>query len=211
MTETSIVSLFLAGILPGILLLLIFSLHAIYTNRAMPVEPINWPEVRAALRDGIWAALFPVTLLGGIYSGFYSPTEAAAAALAYALVVELLIHRDMNLRDYYDVVAETAKLGGALFPLIAVALSLNLILTVYRVPDQLVMLSEIFISNPVVFLIVANLLLLAVGAVMTTNEAILILAPLMLPIAQSFGFSPVHFGIMMTVNLEIGFLPPPWD
>lgn len=96
-------------------------------------------------------------------------------ALAYALVVELLIHRDMNLRDYYDVVAETAKLGGALFPLIAVALSLNL--TVYRVPDQLVMLSEIFISNPVVFLIVANLLLLAVGAVMTTNEAILILAP----------------------------------
>lgn len=208
-TETSIVSLFLAGILPGILLLVIFTIHAIYTNRSMPVQPFDWSEVGASLRHGVWAALFPIILLGGIYSGFYSPTEAAAVALAYALVVELLFHRDMGLRDYFDVVAETAKLGGALFPLIAVALSLNLILTEYRVPDQLVTLAEVYIGNPIVFLIVANLLLLAVGCVMTTNEAILILAPLMLPMAMAFGFSPVHFGIMMIVNLEIGFLTPP--
>lgn len=208
-TETSIVDLFLAGALPGLLLLTLFALHAIWTNRAMPVTALDWHELGAACRDGIWAALFPVILLGGIYSGFYSPTEAAAVALAYALVIELLVHRDMTLRDYFEVVAETAKLGGALFPLIAVALSLNLILTEYRAPEHLVHLAEAWIGHPVVFLIVANLLLLAVGCVMTTNEAILILAPLLLPMAVAFGFSPVHFGVMMIVNLEIGFLTPP--
>lgn len=208
-TETSIVDLFLAGVLPGLVLITLMILWTIWTNRNQPAKPMDWAELGAALKSGIWAALFPVILLGGIYTGIYSPTESAAVALAYAMVIEFFIHREMNLRDYFGVVTETAKLGGALFPLIAVALSLNLILTEYRVPAQMVELAQVYIDSPLAFLLMVNLLLLAVGAFMTTNEAILILGPILMPVASAYGFHPVHFGIIMIVNLEIGYLTPP--
>ncbi|WP_319825959.1 TRAP transporter large permease [Thalassovita sp.] len=208
-TETSIVDLFLAGILPGLLLIGLMIVYAVWANRHQPPQRMDWAELWAASRDGIWAALFPVILLGGIYSGYYSPTESAAVALVYALSIEFFLHREMNLAGYFRVVTETAKLGGALFPLIAVALSLNLILTEYRVPAQMVELAEIWIDNPLAFILIVNLLLLIVGAFMTTNEAILILAPILMPVAQAYGFHPVHFGIIMIVNLEIGYLTPP--
>ena len=208
-TETSIIDLFLAGIMPGIVLVALMTAYAIWANRHQPAQKMDWGELRIALREGIWAALFPVILLGGIYSGYYSPTESAAVALIYALVIEFFVHREMTLRKYFNVVTETAKLGGALFPLIAVALSLNLVLTEYRAPAHMVDLVSAWIDNPIAFLVVINLLLLAVGAFMTTNEAILILGPILMPVAQAYGFHPVHFGIIMIVNLEIGYLTPP--
>lgn len=208
-TETSVVDLFLAGVLPGLVLISLMTGYAIWANRHQKAQRMNWAELRVALREGIWAALFPIILLGGIYSGFYSPTESAAVALIYALVIEFFVHREMTLAKYFNVVTETAKLGGALFPLIAVALSLNLILTEYRVPAQMVELISAWIDSPLAFIMIVNLLLLVVGAFMTTNEAILILAPILMPVAQAFGFHPVHFGIIMIVNLEIGYLTPP--
>lgn len=208
-TETSIVDLFLAGIMPGMVLITLMTAYAIWANRHQPAQKMDWGELRVALREGIWAALFPVILLGGIYSGYYSPTESAAVALVYALVIEFFVHREMTLQKYFNVVTETAKLGGALFPLIAVALSLNLVLTEYRVPALMVDLVNAWIDSPIAFLVVINLLLLAVGAFMTTNEAILILGPILMPVAQAYGFHPVHFGIIMIVNLEIGYLTPP--
>ena len=208
-TETSIVDLFLAGIIPGLVLVALMTAYAIWANRNQPAQKMDWRELRLALREGVWAALFPVILLGGIYSGYYSPTESAAVALVYALVIEFFIHREMTMQKYFNVVTETAKLGGALFPLIAVALSLNLVLTEYRVPAQMVELVSAWIDSPIAFLVVINLLLLAVGAFMTTNEAILILGPILMPVAQAYGFHPVHFGIIMIVNLEIGYLTPP--
>lgn len=208
-TETSIVDLFLAGVIPGLVLIGLMTIYAIWANRNHPAQPMDWTELALALKQGFWAALFPVILLGGIYSGFYSPTESAAVALIYALVIEFFIHREMTLRSYFKVVTETAKLGGALFPLIAVALSLNLILTEYRVPAQIVEFASAYIDSPVAFLLIVNLLLLVVGAFMTTNEAILILGPILMPVAQAYGFHPVHFGIIMIVNLEIGYLTPP--
>ncbi|MCE8556559.1 TRAP transporter large permease [Ruegeria pomeroyi] len=208
-TETSVVDLFLAGVLPGLVLIVLMTSYSIWANRKQPAQKMDWQELRIALREGIWAALFPVVLLGGIYSGYYSPTESAAVALVYALFIEFFVHREMTLKGYFNVVTETAKLGGALFPLIAVALSLNLILTEYRVPAMMVDLVSAWIDSPLAFILIANLLLLAVGAFMTTNEAILILAPILMPVAQAYGFNPVHFGIIMIVNLEIGYLTPP--
>ena len=208
-TETSIVDLFLAGLLPGLVLISLMMAYAIRANRNHLAQKADWGELGAALRHGIWAALFPIILLGGIYSGYYSPTESAAVALVYALFIEFFIHREMTLAKYFNLVMETAKLGGALFPLIAVALSLKLILSEYRVPAQMVELVGLWIDGPLAFILVVNLLLLAVGAFMTTNEAILILAPILMPVAQAYGFHPVHFGIIMIVNLEIGFLTPP--
>lgn len=208
-TETSIVDLFLAGIGPGMLLVLLFSAYSIWHNRKLPTLPFDKVEMLSALRHGIWAIMMPVILLGGIYSGYFSATESAAVALFYSVVIEVFVHREMQLSDFRGVVLDTAKLGGALFPLLAVALSLNLVLVEHRIPGQMVVLVQEWFSSPVAFIIAVNLLLLAVGAVMTTAEAILILAPLLAPVAAAYGFDKVVFGIIMIINLEIGYLTPP--
>lgn len=208
-TETSIVDLFRAGVGPGLLLVGLFAVYSVIANRKMATARFSMRGLIESLRHGVWALMMPVILLGGIYSGFFSPTEAAAVALVYAVIIELLVHREIALRDLKDVVLEAAKLGGALFPLIAVALSLNLILIENRVPDQMVDLVDDWITSPVTFIIMVNLLLLAVGAFMTTAEAILILGPILAPMAVFYGFDKVVFGVIMIVNLEIGLLTPP--
>jgi len=153
--------------------------------------------------------LMPVILLGGIYSGYFSAIEAAAVSLAYALVVESLIHREFTLRDFYGVLLEASKLGGTLFPLLAVALSLNLVLTEHQVPGILVEMMKGVTESPLIFMLVVNVLLLIIGCLMTSGEAILILGPLLAPLAVAFGYDKVMFGIIMIVNLEVGFLTPP--
>ncbi len=207
-TETSITDLFVAGIGPGLLILGVFALHAMWVNRRAPTQPFELALLARALREGVWALLMPVILLGGIYSGYFSAIEAAAVSLVYALAVETFIHREMKLRDFYDVVLDASKLGGTLFPLLAVALSLNLVLTEHRVPLMMVEVMKGWIDSPLVFMLLVNLLLLAIGCLMTSGEAILILAPMLAPLAAAYGFDKVLFGIIMIVNLEIGFLTP---
>ncbi len=208
-TETSVTDLFASGFGPGILLTIALSAYSIWFNRAMPKAAFDLAEFRIAFREGIWAAMMPVILLGGIYSGYFTATEAAAVALAYSLAVEIFVHRELKAGDFYNVVLETSKLGGSLFPLIAVALSLNIILTEHRVPQSLVNLMQGYISSPLMFMILVNLLLLVVGCLMTTGEAILVLAPLLAPLAESYGYNKVLFGLIMILNLEIGYLTPP--
>lgn len=208
-TESSIVDLFRAGVGPGLLLVLLMVIYSVAANRHMPTVPFSWKALEEAMRRGIWALLMPIILLGGIYSGLFSPTEAAAVALMYSVVIELAVHREIRFADLKAVVLDAAKLGGALFPLIAVALSLNLILIENRVPDLMLGFVDGWITSPVTFIITVNVLLLAVGAMMTTAEAILILAPILAPIAAVYGFDKIVFGIIMIVNLEIGLLTPP--
>lgn len=208
-TESSIVDLFRAGVGPGLLLVLLMVIYSVAANRHMPTVPFSWKALEEAMRRGIWALLMPIILLGGIYSGLFSPTEAAAVALMYSVVIELAVHREIRFVDLKAVVLDAAKLGGALFPLIAVALSLNLILIENRVPDLMLGFVDGWITSPVTFIITVNVLLLAVGAMMTTAEAILILAPILAPIAAVYGFDKIVFGIIMIVNLEIGLLTPP--
>lgn len=208
-TETSITDLFIAGVGPGILLMLGFAAHAMWVNRHLPTPKFDLAALGTALRKGIWAMLMPVILLGGIYSGYFSAIEAAAVALIYALVVESFVHGGFKAKDFYAVVLDASKLGGTLFPLLAVALSLNLVLTEHRVPLMMVEFMQSWIDSPLVFMLLVNALLLAVGALMTTGEAILILGPILAPLAAAYGFDKVMFGIIMIVNLEIGFLTPP--
>jgi len=208
-TETSIVDLFLAGIGPGLMLMGLMIGYAILVNRGIKTEPFSISEVRTAFREGIWALLMPVILLGGIYSGYFSATESAAVALAYALLVEMFVHRELKFSDFGAVIIDSAKLSGSLFPLLAVALSFNIVLVEHHVPSQLVQLLQSWFSSPLAFVVLVNLLLLGVGAMMTTNEAILILAPLLAPVAEAYGMNKIVFGIMMIVNLEIGLLTPP--
>lgn len=208
-TETSITDLFIAGIGPGLLILGVFALYAMWVNRKLPTKPFNLPRLRQALREGVWALLMPVILLGGIYSGYFSAIEAAAVSLVYALVIEILVHKEMKLRQFFDVVLEASKLGGTLFPLLAVALSLNLVMTEHRVPSLMVDLMKSFTDSPLTFMLCVNILLLIVGCLVTSGEAILILGPLLAPLAMAYGYDKVLFGIIMIVNLEIGFLTPP--
>ena len=208
-TETSITDLFIGGVGPGILLLLVFALYAMWINRSMATLPFSWVILRQALVDGIWAMMMPVILLGGIYSGFFSAIEAAAVSLIYALFIEIFIHKEMKVGQFYEVVLDASKLGGTLFPLLAVALSLNLVLTEHRVPLMAVEIVQSYISSPLAFMLLCNGLLLIVGCLMTSGEAILIFAPLLAPLALSYGYDKVLFGIIMIVNLEIGFLTPP--
>ncbi len=208
-TETSITDLFKAGIVPGLILTGLMSLYALYRNWDIPRSKLDMDALWNALRDGVWSLLMPVILLGGIYSGYFTPTEAAAVALGYAIIVEVFIHREVKLREFYDVALSTAKLLGALYPLLAVAMSLNLLLTAEQVPQELTRWVAMQMESPIGFLIAINLLLLVVGCFLDINAGILILAPILLPLATSFGIDPVHLGIIMVINLEVGFLTPP--
>ncbi len=208
-TEKSISDLFTAGIMPGLLLTAVLSIYALWINRQLPAKPWDFQAIGEALRKGIWALLLPVVLLGGIYSGYFSATEAAAVALGYALFIEIFVHREMRVRDFFNTSVETAKLLGTLFPIVAVALSIKSLLTVEQVPHALAAWIGTMVSDPVTFLLAMNVLLLLVGCFIDVISAILILGPLMLGIAETYGINPIHLGIIMVINLEVGFLTPP--
>ena len=209
MTETSITQLFIAGIGPGLLLTAMLCAYTVTGHRSMVRSRWDLGEIRVALREGSFAMAMPVVLLGGIYSGHLTPTESAAAALVYAVFVESVVHRELTLRDFYGIVGETTVLLGMLLPLIAFATSLSVIMDYERVPQALLAWVQGFIDSRFTFLLLANLLLLVAGCVMEVGSAIVILAPLLAPMAQAYGVDPVHFGIIMTVNLEIGYITPP--
>ena len=209
MTETSITKLFLAGIVPGLLLAFLLAGYSVLVNRHR--DRSNWDkdEILASIRSGFFALALPVLLLGGIYSGYFTPTEAAAAALVYSLIVEGLIHREIGFRDFYEIVGSTASLMGMLLPLVAFATSLSVIMDYERVPQAIVAWVQTFIDSRTTFLIAANAILLLAGCVIDVGSAIVILAPLLMPLALVYGVDPVHYGIVMTVNLEIGYITPP--
>ncbi len=208
-TETSVTELFAAGFGPGILITVVLSAYAIFVNRHIKSENFDARELLIATKEGIWAAMMPVILLGGIYTGYFTATEAAAVALVYAMLVEIFIHRELKLRDFYGVVLDASKLGGSLFPVLAIALSLNIVLTEHRVPAMMVQFMQGYIDSPLMFMLMVNMLLLVVGCLMTTGEAILVLAPLLAPVAEAYGYNKVIFGLIMILNLEIGYLTPP--
>lgn len=207
--EKSIVDMFIAGLLPGILLAGVMAVYVLIVNRHIPAQRFDPKALLSALRRGFWALMLPIVLLGGIYSGYFSATEAAAVAVGYALFVETVIHRELSLRDFGHVAKETATLLGTLFPIVAAAISLNLLLTAERVPQELATMVAANVESRVAFLLMVNLLLLIVGCFVDTMSAIVILAPLLLPMAEAFGIDPIHFGIIMVINLEIGLLTPP--
>jgi C4-dicarboxylate transporter DctM subunit len=150
-----------------------------------------------------------VLLLGGIYTGWFSPTEAAAVALAYAMVIEVLVYRELSLANYGEVLSETILLLGKLLPLVAIASSLNTILDYEGITEAWATAVGGTVQDPVLLMIAINLLLLGVGCLMEVSSAMVVLSPLLSELMTRAGWNPVHFGIVMTANLEIGYLTPP--
>ncbi|MEJ2601716.1 MAG: TRAP transporter large permease [Gammaproteobacteria bacterium] len=209
MTHTSIADLFIAGIGPALLLTGLMAAYAVAVNWQKDRQPIVFTEVRAAAVDGILALLMPVIILGGIYTGHFTATESAAVAVVYALLVEVLLHRELDLRQVADVMVDTGRLLGGLFPVLMLALALNVFFTYQKVPEHMVDWLSGQIDSRIAFLLIVNVFLLVIGCIMDIGSAILILAPMLVPLAEAQGIDPVHFGIIMVVNLEIGYLTPP--
>lgn len=209
MTETSIADLFKAGIGPAILLTSLFVIYSMAMNWNKERAPFNFSALVDALKNGVFALFMPVVILGGIYAGWFTATESAAVAVFYAVLVELLIHRDMTLTELKETSLETATMMGSLFPLLMMALSINTFMAYEQIPAALVGWMTELVSDPVSFLLITMVLLLAVGCFMDIGSAILIISPLLMPLALSQGVDPVHFGVIMITNLEIGYLTPP--
>ena len=209
MTQTSIGDLFIAGIGPALLLTILMLGYAITQNFSHRESSWNLNYILTSLKKGIWALLMPIIILGGIYTGYFTATESAAVAVVYSIIVETFIHKEMKWEILFDVIAETTKLLGSLFPVLMIALSLNVFLTYEEVPQSLVAWMSQRIDNPTTALLGINLFLILIGCIIDIGSAILILAPMLGPIASAQGIDPVHFGIIMVMNLEIGYLTPP--
>jgi len=211
-TETSVGDLFMAGVVPGILLglLLMVAIYWRAHKLDLPRQPrASFGEVVTAARESLWGLLLIFIILGGIYGGVFTPTEAAAVAAVYAFLIAIFVYRDIKWSGVPHVLIESAKVTVMLMFIVANALLFAHVLTTERIPQ---MIAETIIGmgmEPWQFLIVVNILLLVAGMFMEPTGIILILAPILLPIAMRLGIDPVHLGIIMVVNLEIGLVTPP--
>ncbi|MDD3757668.1 MAG: TRAP transporter large permease subunit [Advenella sp.] len=211
-TETSVGALFMAGVIPGIALgvLLMVAIYIIARIKKFPLQPrASAKELLTAGRDSIWGLALVFIILGGIYGGVFTPTEAAAVSAVYAFVVAVFIYRDIGLKQVPGVLLDASKVTVMLMFIIVNALLFAHVLTTERIPQ---MIAEQIIAWDMAawqFLIVVNILLLIAGMFMEPTGIILIMAPILFPIAMELGIDPVHLGIIMVVNLEIGLVTPP--
>lgn len=212
-SDTSIVKLFAAGVVPGLVLAAFYSIyvyrHAVRQgDRGGP--PFSGAEFLAASKDGIWAIAAPVAVLGGIYTGVFSPTEAAGVACVYAMIVSALIYREASPRDVFNSAARSMYLTAQVFIILACAGLYSWLLTVSGAGPALIGAITELKLPPWALLLGINVLLLLVGMVLDTVSAILVLTPLLAPIAKAAGIDPVHFGVVVIMNLSIGTFTPPF-
>jgi len=207
----SIDQLFLAGLLPGIFLVVVLSIYGYWQGQRAGVPRERWSlrNIASALRTAGWEVPLPIIVLGGIYSGFITVMEAAALTAAYALLVEVVIYRDVSLRQLPGIVAESMMLVGGILIILACALGLTNFLIDAEVPMQLLEWMQHYVSSKYTFLLLLNLFLLVVGCLMDIFSALIVVVPLIAPVAAGFGVDPVHLGIIFLTNLEIGYLTPP--
>ena len=210
MAGVSVTKLFMAGIGPGILLSSLMIAYAIVFGPGLSQRG-KWDtkEVLESLKQGVLSLMMPIVILGGIYSGFFTATESAGIAVVYAFVVEAFIHRELKFKALPKIFSDTSEMLGTIFIILVLAVSLNKFMTYEQIPQMLVNSMSTFVKGKISFLIGVNIMLLIVGCIMDIMSAILILAPILTPMAKVFGIDPVHFGILMIVNLEIGYLTPP--
>ena len=212
-SNTSIGFLFLAGVLPGILMALMLMVLVVIQSRRQnfPVEaPTPLRDLPGITASAFPALLMPVVLLGGIYSGAMTPTEAAAVAAAYAFVVSALLYRSITPRNLYNALTAGARSSASIGMLIAGALVFNYVVTAENIPQTLRIYLEGWNLTPLQFLIMVNIVLLLLGAMLEGTAILLIIVPVFIPTAVALGIDPVHFGVVAVVNIMIGLITPPY-
>jgi tripartite ATP-independent transporter DctM subunit len=212
-SEASIARLFLAGFIPGLLLgfaqLVVAAFYAKRQKFPVREKILSFRTVTEGFFNTLLAILMPVILLGGILSGVFTPTEAAGVAALYALIVGFFIYRELKVSSFLNILYETSVLTGAILIILAMAHLFGWILAAEAIPEIVAKAMISITQNPILILLLINVLLLFVGTFMETLAAIILLTPILLPLAQSIGIDPVHFGVIMVVNLNIGLATPP--
>jgi tripartite ATP-independent transporter DctM subunit len=209
--EVSIDDLFRAGILPGIAMLVMLSGYSIWVNRhnRKPVSAFSWGEVGSAMREAIWELPLPIVVLGGIYSGFFAVSEAAAITALYVFVIEVLINREIAFRDLPRITRDSMVLVGGILMILGVSLASTYYMIDTEVPQRLLALVAELVSSPTSFLVLLLIFLLILGAILDIFSAIVLVVPLILPIAAGFGVNEVHLGIVFLAAMQLGYLTPP--
>jgi len=209
-SDTSIGALFIAGVLPGLMLAAIFAVYSMTAARGRPREPrASWSEIVAALRRSFWALLLPVLVLGGMYFGVFTATEAAGVGALGALLIAMLVYRNFSLRDVWLSAEDAARNTAMLFMILAAAAILGNVLTKLRIPNQMVDLVLTYGVSQIGFLCAVMALIFVLGMFLETISIILITTPVVLPVLAALKIHPVWYGILLTINLELALITPP--
>jgi C4-dicarboxylate transporter DctM subunit len=214
-TDVSIAKLFMAGFLPGLFMIALLSLYCVYHSRksanadVVINEHFSFSNLGKALSTGIWALFMPVIIFGGIFSGVFTATEAAVVAAVYAYLVEFFVYRELSVKEIARVTIDSGVTLASILIITAGSMLLSDYLTIMMIPDRITDWIVSTMNSQIFFWLMVNILLLIVGCMMEVIAAILILAPILLPPALALGIDPVHFGLIMCVNLGIGYITPP--
>ena len=205
----SINDMFLAGIIPGLLMLGLLVLWSLWNSRGWRPSGFSWAEAGSALRESAWEIPLPIIVLAGIYSGYFAISEAAAVTALYVLIVEVFIHREISLRQLPGVIHESMLLVGGILIILGASLASTNYLIDAQVPVRLFEMLHNLVSDKLTFLILLNLFLLLLGTMLDIFSALVLIIPLLLPIALGYGIDPVHLGIIFLANMQIGYFTPP--
>ena len=209
--EISIEDLFRAGLLPGILMLLALSGYSVWKNRALrtPLAHFSWSGVRAAVREAIWEIPLPLVVLGGIYSGYFAVSEAAAVTALYVLIVDVLILREIPWRSLPGIMRHSMMLVGGILIILGMSLASTNYMIDAGIPQKLLAVVGAWVNSEFTFLLLLLLFLLVLGAILDIFSATVLVVPLILPVALQFGVHPVHLGIVFLAAMQLGYLTPP--
>ncbi len=210
--SVSIDQLFIAGLIPGILLIVLLSIYAVRNDVLKKSEriPFSWKNLGHALKETAWELPIPVIILGGIYGGFITAVEASAVTAFYVLIAEFILNRDLSFRhDLTRVMRDSVQLVGGILIILSCSMGATAYLIDAEIPQKALFWAQQVFSSKITFLLVLNIFLLITGMMLDIFSAIIIVVPLIVPIALSYGINPVHLGIIFLTNLEIGYLTPP--
>ena len=211
-TETSVGALFIAGVVPGVLLTIVMMTAIFVLSRRDDLpqrSAASWREILRAGRDASWGLLLIALVLGGIYGGIFTPTEAAAVSAVAAMLIAVFVYRDIGPRQIPDVLVQSARVTTMLMFIVANAYLFAFVLTTEQIPQSIAAAALAMDVSPWAFLLLVNLILLIAGSLMDPTSVVLILAPIIFPLAIGLGIDPVHLGVIMVVNMEIGMVTPP--